>query len=341
MGNQSELEATVRALAQKGKGILAADESSPTIAKRFKAIGVESTEENRRTYRQTLLGTPGLGDFISGVILYEETLRQRADDGTPLPQLAERQGIVPGIKVDAGKIPLAHAPGDEITQGLDGLAKRLEGYKKEGARFAKWRAVYNVSETLPSWLAVEANADALARYAAICQEQAVVPIVEPEVLMDGNHSIDRCAQVTEIVLHQVFHSLHRHRVVLECAILKPSMVVPGKDSAHQAAPAEVAEMTLRVLKRTVPAALPGIFFLSGGQTPAQATANLDAMNRHGPQPWQLSFSYGRALQDPAMKAWRGQAGNAKQTQAALLKRARLNGAAREGKYVPALEESAA
>jgi len=341
MGNQSELEATVRALAQKGKGILAADESSPTIAKRFKAIGVESTEENRRAYRQALLGTPGLGDFISGVILYEETLRQRADDGTPLPQLAGRQGIVPGIKVDAGKVPLAHAPGDEITQGLDDLAKRLEGYTKDGARFAKWRAVYNVSDTLPSWLAIEANAEALARYAAICQEQGLVPIVEPEVLMDGAHSIERCAEVTEYVLHEVFHALRRHRVVLECAVLKPSMVVPGKASAKPAAPAEVAAMTLRILRRTVPAAVPGIFFLSGGQTPEQATANLDAMNRTGPHPWQLSFSYGRALQDPAMKAWKGRADNLKESQKALLKRARLNGAAREGKYVPSLEESTA
>ena len=215
MDGQSELEATIRALVQTGKGILAADESSPTIAKRFKSIGVESTEENRRVYREFLLATPGLGEYISGVIFFEETLGQRAEDGTPLPQLAARQGIVPGIKVDAGKIPLAHAPGDEITQGLDGLAKRLDAYKQQGARFAKWRAVYNVSGTLPSRLAIEANAEALARYAAICQEQGFVPIVEPEVLSDGDHSIDRCAEVTEAVLHEVFHALNRHRVVLE------------------------------------------------------------------------------------------------------------------------------
>jgi fructose-bisphosphate aldolase class I len=288
-----------------------------------------------------MLSTPGLGDFISGVILYEETLGQRADDGTPLPQLAARQGIVPGIKVDAGKIPLALAPGDEITQGLDGLAKRLDGYKQLGARFAKWRAVYNVSDTLPSRLAVEANAEALARYAAICQEQGVVPIVEPEVLMDGGHSIERCAEVTESVLHEVFHALHRNRVVLEHALLKPSMVIPGKEHSKQAAPAEVAAATIRTLRRTVPAAVPGIFFLSGGQTPAQATANLDAMNRLGAQPWQLSFSYGRALQDPALKAWKGQTANAQETQKALLKRARLNGAAREGEYAASLEESIA
>jgi fructose-bisphosphate aldolase class I len=337
MGDQSELEATVHALVQRGKGILAADESSPTIAKRFKSIGVESTEENRRAYRTLMLSTPGLGEFISGVILFEETLGQRADDGTPLPQLAARQGIVPGIKVDAGKIPLAHAPGDEITQGLDGLAKRLDGYKQQGARFAKWRAVYNVSDMLPSQLAVEANAEALARYAAICQEQGVVPIVEPEVLMDGTHSIERCAEVTELVLHEVFHALHRNRVVLEHTLLKPNMVVPGKEHAQQATPAEVAATTIRILRRTVPPSVPGIFFLSGGQTPTQATVNLDAMNRLGAQPWQLSFSYGRALQDPALKAWKGQAGRAHETQTALLKHARLNGAAREGKYEPSLE----
>jgi len=341
MDNQSELESTMQALVQKGKGILAADESSPTIAKRFKSIGVDSSEPNRRAYRQLLLATPGLGAFISGVILYEETLGQKADDGTPLSLLAAKQGIVPGIKVDAGKIPLAHAPGDEITQGLDGLAKRLDGYKQQGARFAKWRAVYNVSDTLPSRLAVEVNAEALARYAAICEEQDVVPIVEPEVLMDGNHSIDRCAEVTEAVLHEVFHALQRHRVLLEYILLKPSMVVPGKDHAHQARPAEVAASTIRTLRRTVPAAVRGIFFLSGGQTPDQATANLDAMNRLGAQPWQLSFSYGRALQDPALKAWKGQAENAQRTQDALLRRARLNSAAREGEYVASLEDSVA
>ena len=337
MDTASELQATVEALIQKDRGILAADESNPTIAKRFKAIDVESTEENRRAYRNLLVGTTGLGAFISGVILYEETLGQRADDGTPLPQLAARQGIVPGIKVDAGKIPLPLAPGDEITQGLDGLAKRLDAYKRQGARFAKWRAVYNVSDTLPSRLAVEANAEALARYAAICQEQGIVPIVEAEVLIDGDHTMARCAEVTEAVLHEVFHALHRHRVVLEHTLLKPSMVVPGKEHAQQATPADVAAQTLRVLRRTVPAAVPGINFLSGGQTPPEATVNLDAMNRVGPQPWQLSFSYGRALQEPALQAWKGQAANMRNAQNALLKRARLNGAAREGKYTAAME----
>ena len=332
MDMRDELQATVDALVQPGKGILAADESGPTIAKRFKAVGVESTEENRRAYRSLLLTTAGLGAHISGVILYEETLGQRADDGTPLPALAARQGIVPGIKVDAGKIPLAHAPGDEITQGLDGLAKRLAGYKEQGARFAKWRAVYNLSDTLPSRLAIEANADALACYAAICQEAGVVPIVEPEVLIDGDHGIGRCADVTEAVLHEVFHALHRHRVALEHALLKPSMVVAGKEHERQAAPAEVAAQTVRVLRRTVPAALRGIFFLSGGQTPAEATANLDAINRQGPQPWALSFSYGRALQEPVLTAWRGSAANLPAAQAALLRRARMNGAARDGRF---------
>ena len=337
MDVHGELQATVQALAQEGKGILAADESGPTIGKRFKAVGVESTEASRRAYRSLILATPGLGEFISGVILYEETLGQKADDGTPLPQLAARQGIVPGIKVDAGKVALALCPDDEVTEGLDGLARRLEGYKAQGARFAKWRAVYHVSDTLPSRTAVQANAHALARYAAICQAQGVVPIVEPEVLIDGGHSIARCAEVTEEVLHAVFHALHRHCVQPELMLLKPSMVVPGKEHAVQAAPTEVAQWTLRTLKRTVPAAVGGVFFLSGGQTPQEATANLDAMNRSGSLPWPLSFSYGRALQDPAMQAWRGQPVNAPAAQHALLHRARLNGAARRGQYTTAME----
>lgn len=337
MGDRDQLQTTVDLLVQTGKGILAADESGPTIAKRFKAIGAESTEENRRAYRNLLLAAPGLGAFISGVILYEETLGQRADDGTPLPELAARSGIVPGIKVDAGKIALALAPGDEITQGLDGLAKRLGDYKAQGARFAKWRAVYNISDTLPSRLAIEANADALACYAAICQDESIVPIVEPEVLMDGGHTLARCAEVTEAVLHEVFHALHRHRVVPEHMLLKPSMVVPGKEQAQQASVAEVATQTLRILKRTVPPAVPGIFFLSGGQTPAEATAHLDAMNRLGPHPWALSFSYGRALQEPALQAWKGRVVNARSAQEALLERARLNSEAREGRYDAAME----
>ena len=279
----------------------------------------------------------GLGAFISGVILYEETPVQRSDDGIPLPELAARLGLVPGIKVDAGKIALAHAPGDEITEGLDGLAKRLGDYKRQGARFAKWRAVYNVSGTLPSRLAIEAIADALARYAAICQNEGVVTIIEPEVLMDGGHTLERCAKVTESVLHEVFAALHRHRVVLEHMLLKPSILVAGKEQAQQAPVAEVAAQTVRVLRRTVPAAVPGIFFLSGGQTPAAATVHLDAMNRLALQPWGLSFSYGRALQEPVQQAWKGQAANACSAQDALLERARLNGAARDGRYDPAME----
>jgi fructose-bisphosphate aldolase class I len=340
MAITNELDATVKALVQTGKGILAADESGPTIAKRFKAIGVESTEENRRAYRSLLLATPGLGDHVSGVILYEETLGQRADTGELLAELAARQGIVPGIKVDAGKVPLALSPGDEITLGLDGLAQRLEGYKQQGARFAKWRAVYNISDVLPSRAAIEANAEALARYAAVCQAEGVVPIVEPEVLIDGDHSMARCAEVTEDVLHEVFHALHRHHVALEHMLLKPSMVVPGKTHAQQATPAEVAAHTLRVLRRTVPPAVPGINFLSGGQSPAEATANLDALNRLGPQPWSLSFSYGRALQDPALQAWLGKPAQARTAQDALHKRARLNGAASSGSYDSAMEEAA-
>lgn len=331
------LQATIAALVRPGKGILAADESAPTIAKRLAAVGVESTETSRRAWRSLLLATPGIGEYLSGVILFEETLGQRDDNGAPLPQTAQRQGIVPGIKVDAGKIPLALAPGDEITQGLDNLAKRLDGYKQQGARFAKWRAVYNISDTLPSRRAVEANAEALARYAAICQEQGVVPIVEPEVLIDGDHTMERCSHVTESVLHEVFHALHRYRVVLEHIVLKPSMVLPGKEHANKASPAEVAAETLRVLRRTVPAAVPSINFLSGGQTPEEATANLDALNRLGPQPWLLSFSYGRALQDPAQKAWAGRAANGQACQQALLKRARLNGAACVGRYAPGME----
>lgn len=339
MSIQDQLQETVEAMVQRGKGILATDESSPTIAKRFKAIGVESTEEHRRSYRSLILATQGLGEFISGVILFEETLGQQADDGTPLPELAAQQGIVPGIKVDKGKLPLANAPGDEITQGLDGLEQRLEVYKKQGARFAKWRDVYHISETTPSRLAIEANAEVLARYAAICQAQGIVPIVEPEVLIDGGHSIARCADVTEAVLHEVFHALHRHQVVLEHMLLKPNMVIPGKTSEHKASPDEVAAQTVRIFRRTVPASVPSINFLSGGQTPEEATANLNAMSCLPPQPWELSFSYGRALQQPALQAWKGDAGNAASTQAALYRRAKLNGAARRGEYSPAMESA--
>lgn len=340
MSVQDELQATVDELARKGKGILAADESNPTMAKRLKAVDVESTEENRRSYRNLMLSTEGIGEFISGVIMFEETLGQKADDGTPLPALAARQGVVPGIKVDKGKGPLAGAPGDEITKGLDGLEERLQGYKEQGARFAKWRCVYHISDTLPSRLAVQANAEVLARYAAVCQEQGIVPIVEPEVLMDGGHSIERCAEVTEAVQHEVFHALHRHHVTLEHMVLKPNMVVSGKEHAHQAGPGEVAEQTLKILRRTVPAAVPTINFLSGGQSPEEATANLNAINQQPHRPWELSFSYGRALQETALKAWKGEPANASKAQAAFYERARLNGAARNGEYSSAMEEAA-
>ncbi|MFP3978736.1 class I fructose-bisphosphate aldolase [Marinobacter sp. KMM 10035] len=336
MSIQAELNSTIQALIQPGKGILAADESHPTIAKRFKAVGVECTESKRLEYRSLVFSTPGLGEFISGVILFEETLGQNSLERVTIPALLENQGIVPGIKVDKGKKPLVNAPGDEITYGLDGLDDRLEIYKNQGARFAKWRAVYTISETLPSRQAVEANAEMLARYAALCQAIGIVPIVEPEVLIDGDHTIERSAEVNEVVISEVFNALRRHRVQLETIILKPSMVTPGKECA-KASPEEVAEATLKVFRKVVPAAVPGISFLSGGQTPEEATSNLNAMNCHGPQPWYLSFSYGRALQEPAQIAWAGDLNNKSYTQAAMLKRARLNGAASQGLYTPDME----
>ncbi|QSP94136.1 fructose-bisphosphate aldolase class I [Marinobacter salinisoli] len=334
---QDELSSTIADLVGPDRGILAADESAPTIEKRFRAIDVESTEDSRREYRSLILSAPGLGEFISGVILFEETLGQTSLEGQPIPELLKSQHIVPGIKVDKGKKPMVNAPGDEITFGLDGLHDRLESYKAQGARFAKWRDVFHISDTLPSRTAVEANAEVLARYAAVCQSCGIVPIVEPEVLMDGHHSLARCAEVSEEVLREVFNALARHRIQLEHMILKPSMVTPGKDNPH-AAPSEVADATLTIFKRVVPAAVPGIFFLSGGQTPEEATANLNALNSHGPQPWALSFSYGRALQEPAQKAWAGKLENREAAQEALLKRARLNSGARSGKYQAALED---
>ncbi len=339
MDIQSELRQTIALMVDDHRGILAADESHPTIAKRFKAIGVESTEETRRAWRTLLLTTPDLGQYISGVILFEETLGQRSDDGTPLPEVARSQGIVPGIKVDKGTGPLSGAPGDLVTRGLDGLGQRLAGYREQGARFAKWREVYPVTRHNPTPLGRETNAEVLARYAAVCQELGVVPIVEPEVLMDGDHDIDRCAEVTEQVLHAVFHALHRHRVQFEYMLLKPNMVLPGK-ACRRAPPEEVAEATLRVLRRAVPAAVPSINFLSGGQGPEEATANLDAINRmRGNAPWQLSISYGRALQQPALHAWQGKAQNREAAQQALLRRARLNSLARSGRYDPSMENN--
>lgn len=341
MSTASELQQTIEDMVDDRRGILAADESSPTIKKRFDAISTESNEANRRAYRSLLLNTSGLGDYISGVILFEETLGQQDDNHKPLPEVAWSQKIVPGVKVDKGKGPLAGVPGDLITYGLDGLGERLEEYKSQGARFAKWREVYPITKHNPTQSGRRANAEMLARYAAVCQEKGIVPIVEPEVLMDGDHDIERCSTVTEQVLHAVFHALHIHNVSLEHMILKPNMVMPGKE-CRMAGPQEVAEATLNVFKRTVPAAVPSINFLSGGQGPEEATVNLNAINQlRGNAPWQLSISYGRALQQPALQAWQGKPENAQAAQDALLKRARLNSLARQGKYSEAMELDAA
>jgi len=326
-----ELQATIEQMVQPGKGILAADESLPTITKRFAPIGVESTEENRRAYRALLFTAPGIEDYISGVIEFEETLGQTSDDGTPLSEVLAQRGIVPGIKVDKGKGPLALSPGDLISYGLDGLAERLQHCKSQGARFAKWREVYAISERNPTASGIVANAEMLARYAAVCQEQGVVPIVEPEVLIDGGHSLARCAEVTEAVQKELFHALHRHHVVLEHMILKPNMILPGKDHPVRVNAEEIAAATLRVFRRTVPAAVPSINFLSGGLSPEEATGNLNAMNADFPDaPWLLSFSYGRALQQPVLEVWQGKEENVALAQYALLERAMLNGAAQRG-----------
>ena len=338
MDTQSELQQTIKDMVGDTRGILAIDESLPTMVKRFAPIGVECTETLREAYRSLLLTTPGLGDYISGVILFEETLTQNDGKGRALPDVAWSQKIVPGIKVDKGKGPLALSPGDLITHGLDGLAERLRQYKEQGARFAKWREVYAIDGLAPTQHGIEANAEMLARYAATCQAEGIVPIVEPEVLMDGSHDIQRHAEVTEAVQNAVFHALHRHHVILELMLLKPNMVLPGKDN-RRAEPDEVAEATLKVLRRTVPAAVPSINFLSGGQGPEEATINLNAINyQRGNAPWQLSISYGRALQQPALKAWAGRAENAEAAQQALLKRARLNSLARQGDYNADMEE---
>lgn len=331
------MRSTAEALVAPGKGVLAADESTPTMAKRLAAIGLESTEPLRRDFRELLFTTPGLGDQVSGVILFEETLRQRAADGTPFAQVLERAGIVPGIKVDRGTTPLAGFPDELATQGLDGLRERLDEYAALGARFAKWRAVIRIGSDRPSAGAVEVNAHLLARYAALAQEAGLVPIVEPEVLMDGTHSIDRCASVTRTVLRTVYDQLARQRVALDATLLKPNMVLPGADSFAQVDDDVIAEVTIAVLRDAVPASVPGIVFLSGGQSPEEATARLDALNRRPVQPWQLSFSFGRALQAPVLEAWAGRPENQAAAQRALIERARLNGAARLGRYSPGLE----
>jgi len=340
--NATELMHVASAMVAKGKGILAADESTATIKKRFDGIKLESTEEARRTYREMLLTAPAAAESVSGVIFYDETLRQKTKDGTPFPQYLRKQGIIPGIKVDTGAKPLAGFPGETITEGLDGLRERLIEYRKLGALFAKWRAVIDIADGIPTDFAIEANAHALARYAALCQENGIVPIVEPEVLMDGAHSIERCEAVTNHVLATVFRELAGHRVLLEGMVLKPNMIISGKKAAHRAGPEVVAEATLRTLRRRVPPAVPGIAFLSGGQSPQEATLHLALMNKTGgPLPWALTFSYGRALQDNALKAWGGAAANYAAAQKEFSKRAKLNGLAALGRYTAEMESQAA
>lgn len=337
MRGTSELQTTAQALVAKGKGILAADESSGTIKKRFDGIGVQSTEDTRRAYREMLFTTPRVEEFISGVILFDETIRQSSRKGVPFPKLLAERGIIPGIKVDAGAKAMAGFPGEKITEGLDGLRERLVEYHGLGARFAKWRAVITIGSGIPTRACIKANAHALARYAALCQEAGLVPIVEPEVLMDGDHTIERCYEVTEAALTSLYHQLHGQRVVLEGTLLKPNMVISGASCPTQASVKEVAEATIRCFRRAVPVAVPGIVFLSGGQSPELATEHMDAMNRMGPHPWEISFSYGRALQAPPLAAWGGKDANAAAGQKAFHDRAKLNGAARHGKYTRDME----
>jgi fructose-bisphosphate aldolase class I len=333
-----DLASVAAALVADGKGILAADESVATLTRRFDAVGIQSTEQSRRAYREMLFTTAGAAEFISGAILYDETIRQKSSGGTPLAEVLQSHGIVPGIKVDTGAEPLAGSPEERITEGLDGLRDSLAEYHGMGARFAKWRAVIRITDALPSRACVSTNAHALARYAALCQEQQVVPIVEPEVLMDGAHTIGRCEEVTGAVLDAVFHALFEQGVSLESMLLKPSMVIASKNCSRPASVLEVATATLRCLRRHVPAAVPGIVFLSGGQKDLVATVHLNAINRlPGPKPWKISFSYGRALQDAAMEAWHGRDENLKAGQQALYHRARCNGAAARGEYTDATE----
>ncbi|MCG8565841.1 MAG: fructose-bisphosphate aldolase class I [Desulfobacterales bacterium] len=328
---------TAVSMVANNKGILAADESTPTIGKRFDSIGVSSTEENRQFYRETLFTTPGAEEFISGVILFDETLRQSCSDGTPFPQYLAGKGIIPGIKVDLGLAPLLGSSGESHTRGLDTLVERCEEYYKLGARFAKWRAVFNISDHGPSHMAVDVNAHGLARYASICQHVGLVPIVEPEILINGSHDLDTAKRVSRWVLGKVFEQLARQRVVLEGIILKPSMVTPGQDCPNQVPAEEVARATVSVFKQVVPAAVPGIAFLSGGQTSVQATVHLNAMNALGNLPWKLSFSYGRALQEDALATWKGEAANRAAAQDVFYHRARCNGAACAGRYTPDMD----
>lgn len=339
--NTTELAATAHALVANHRGILAADESTSTIGKRFNSIKLESTEENRRLYREMLFSAPGAAEHISGVILYDETIRQKTKDGVPFPTYLAQQKMIPGIKVDTGAKPLAGFAGETITEGLDGLRERLAEYYKLGARFAKWRAVIDIGAGIPTAYAIDANAEALARYAALCQEASIAPIVEPEVLMDGGHTLERCEEVTNAVLDRVFSHLFAARVYLEGMVLKPNMVISGKKCAERASPEQVAEATLRTLKRQVPSAVPGIAFLSGGQSPTEATLHLSLMNAAGPAPWRLTFSYGRALQDNALKSWGGKPASFATGQQALSVRAKLNSLAAGGAYKSSMETSAA
>jgi fructose-bisphosphate aldolase, class I len=336
----SALEATARALVADGKGILAADESDGTIKKRFDSIGVESTEANRKAYRDMLFTTPGVEEYISGVILFDETIRQTGLDGTPFPKLLEQRGVIPGIKVDLGAKPLALTDGETITEGLDGLRGRLDEYRELGARFAKWRATYSIGDGRPSEYCIWTNAHALARYAALCQEAGIVPIVEPEVLQDGTHTIDESARATGRVLQALYTELHDQRIDYRGTLLKPNMVLSGYEASQRAGVEEVATRTLEVFAKHVPVSVPGIVFLSGGQTDEDATAHLNAMNAMGPHPWQLSFSYGRALQAPSLKAWSGKEENVEAGQRAFYHRAKMNGAARTGAYAPDMEREA-
>lgn len=334
----TNLRDTAQAIVRDGKGILAADETVPTITKRLDVQKIESTSDSRRTYREMFFTTPSIGEFISAVILQDETIHQNSSQGIPLAEILSRQGIIPGIKVDNGAKPLASSPAEKITEGLDGLRDRLNEYRKLGARFAKWRAVIAVSDILPSKACIKANANALALYAALCQEQDIVPIVEPEVLMDGSHTIERCEEVTSAVLHAVFNALFDQKIYLEGMLLKPNMVISGEKCPKQATVEEVSTATLRCLRRLVPSAVPGIVFLSGGQDPVTATKHLNAINKsEGPKPWKLSFSYGRALQDEALKAWSGKNENLKAGQQAFYNRAKCDGAAALGQYTAAME----
>ena len=342
MGTGADLQSTARALVAANKGILAADESFPTIEKRFKSIDVPSTEENRRAYRDMLFTTRGLEEFISGVILFDETIRQSSSGGTPFAEVLDGKGIIPGIKVDKGAKNLPLFPGEKVTEGLDGLRERCNEYVELGARFTKWRAVITIDgDELPTDYCIRANAHALARYAALSQEAGLVPIVEPEVLMDGAHSIDRCYEVTRTMLVALFDEMRAHRVQLEGSLLKTNMVLSGKEASERAGVEEVAQATVKCLGETVPDEVPGIVFLSGGQSDEEATAHLNAMNKLDHGPWELSFSYGRALQAPALKAWKGEAANVEAGQRALYHRARLNGAARTGSYSEEMETQAA